>query len=112
MFAARARSWSTLVGCETPVDRLETDPADARTPASGDEQLLAAQLAPAARRMQAGAPRYASDVLKVLTSVRSEPEAALVSARLSEAGIHAITQRGISGARRGRTRDACDYAGD
>ena len=50
-----------------------------------------------ARRMQATAPRYASGVLKVLTSVRSEPEAALVSARLSEAGIQAIYQRSIGG---------------
>jgi len=33
----------------------------------------------------------------VLTSVRSEPEAALVSARLSEAGIQAISQRSIGG---------------
>jgi hypothetical protein len=36
-------------------------------------------------------------LLKVLTSVRSEPEAALVSARLSEAGIQAISQRSIGG---------------
>ena len=33
----------------------------------------------------------------MLTSVRSEPEAALVSARLSEAGIQAISQRSIGG---------------
>src|SRR5207237_4374296 len=53
--------------------------------------------ASAVHGMQAKAPSYASDVLKVLTSVRSEPEAALVSARLSEAGIQAINQRSIGG---------------
>jgi hypothetical protein len=47
--------------------------------------------------MQAAAPSYASGVLKILTSVRSEPEAALVSARLSEAGIQAIYRRTIGG---------------
>jgi hypothetical protein len=47
--------------------------------------------------MHAKAPSYASHVLKLLTSVRSEPEAALVSARLSEAGIQAIYQRSIGG---------------
>ena len=47
--------------------------------------------------MQATAPRHASGVLKVLTSVSSEPEAALVSARISEAGIQAIYQRSIGG---------------
>jgi hypothetical protein len=36
-------------------------------------------------------------VLKVVTSVSSEPEAALVSTRLSEAGIQAISQRSIGG---------------
>jgi hypothetical protein len=36
-------------------------------------------------------------VLKVVTSVSSEPEAALISARLSEAGIQAISQRSIGG---------------
>jgi hypothetical protein len=36
-------------------------------------------------------------VLKVVTSVSSEPEAALISARLSEAGIQAIAQRSIGG---------------
>jgi len=33
----------------------------------------------------------------VVTSVSSEPEAALVTARLSEAGIQAISQRSIGG---------------
>jgi len=33
----------------------------------------------------------------VLTSVSSEPEAALISARLSEAGVQAISQRSIGG---------------
>jgi len=47
--------------------------------------------------MRGTSARYASGVLKVVTSVRSEPEAALVSARLSEAGIQAISQRSIGG---------------
>ena len=33
----------------------------------------------------------------MVTSVSSEPEAALISARLSEAGIQAISQRSIGG---------------
>ena len=33
----------------------------------------------------------------MLTSVSSEPEAALISARLSEAGVQAISQRSIGG---------------
>jgi hypothetical protein len=37
------------------------------------------------------------DALKILTSVASEPEAELVVARLSEAGISAIAQRAIGG---------------
>ena len=37
------------------------------------------------------------DALKILTSVTSEPEAELVVARLSEAGISAIAQRAIGG---------------
>jgi Putative prokaryotic signal transducing protein len=37
------------------------------------------------------------DALKILTSVTSEPEAELVVARLSEAGISAIAQRSIGG---------------
>jgi hypothetical protein len=38
-----------------------------------------------------------ADALKILTSVASEPEAELVVARLSEAGISAIAQRTIGG---------------
>ncbi len=38
-----------------------------------------------------------ADALKILTSVASEPEAELVVARLSEAGISAIAQRSIGG---------------
>jgi hypothetical protein len=47
--------------------------------------------------MRANSARYAWNLLKVITSVSSEPEAALVTARLSEAGIQAISQRSIGG---------------
>jgi hypothetical protein len=36
-------------------------------------------------------------VLKLVTSVGSEPEAELIAARLSEAGIQAISRRSIGG---------------
>ena len=63
--------------------------------ASSRPRLVLGETRPAATRSLS--PGYASDVLKVLTSVPSEPEAALVSARLSQAGIQAIYQRSIGG---------------
>jgi len=47
--------------------------------------------------MRANSARYAWNLFTVVTSVSSEPEAALVTARLSEAGIQAISQRSIGG---------------
>jgi hypothetical protein len=47
--------------------------------------------------MRANPARYAWNLLKVVTSVSSEPEAELVSARLSEAGIQVISRRSIGG---------------
>jgi hypothetical protein len=47
--------------------------------------------------MRGNPASYAWNLLKVLTSVSSEPEAELVTARLSEAGIQAISQRSIGG---------------
>jgi hypothetical protein len=50
-----------------------------------------------ALRMRASSARYAWSLLKILTSVSSEPEASLVTARLAEAGIQAIARRSIGG---------------
>jgi hypothetical protein len=47
--------------------------------------------------MPGNASRYPWNLLKVVTSVSSEPEAQLISARLSEAGIQAIARRSIGG---------------
>jgi hypothetical protein len=52
---------------------------------------------PWVRRLPGNARRYPENLLKVLTSVSSEPEAELISARLSEAGIQAIARRSIGG---------------
>jgi hypothetical protein len=48
-------------------------------------------------RMRARSARYAWSLLEILTSVSSEPEASLVTARLAEAGIHVIARRSIGG---------------
>jgi hypothetical protein len=47
--------------------------------------------------MPGNASRYPWNLLKVVTSVSSEPEAQLISARLSEAGVQAIARRSIGG---------------